>query len=129
MSKIYLLVSLLVSVLLLSSCGMTSNSSIVKSYKDGEIKQSEYYEQMYVNTLKSSSSSTKLDWLEYYEVLAIASLKYEQEKMSLIEFRSIKRSADKFKVRIEEKEDAKTRDFWRRLGNGLKSMGYGQPCC
>ena len=124
MSKIYLLVSLLVSVLLLSSCGMTSNSSIVKSYK-----QSEYYEQMYVNTLKSSSSSTKLDWLEYYEVLAIASLKYEQEKMSLIEFRSIKRSADKFKVRIEEKEDAKTRDFWRRLGNGLKSMGYGQPCC
>ena len=70
MSKIYLLVSLLVSVLLLSSCGMTSNSSIVKSYKDGEIKQSEYYEQMYVNTLKSSSSSTKLDWLEYYEVFA-----------------------------------------------------------
>jgi len=129
MSKIYLLVSLLISTLLLSSCGMTSNSGIEKSYKDGKIKQSEYYEKMYVSTLKSSSSSTKLDWLEYYEVLASASLRYEQGEMPLIEFRSIKRSADKFKVRIEEKEDARTRDFWRRLGNNLKSMGYGQPCC
>lgn len=129
MSKIYLLVSLLISTLLLSSCGMNSNSSIEKSYKDGKIKQSEYYEQMYANTLKSSSSSTKLDWLEYYDVLAVASLKYEQGEISSREFRSIKRSANKFKVRIEEKEDAETRDFWRRLGNNLKSMGYGQPCC
>ena len=129
MQKIYLVTTFLMTALLISSCGVNSNSSIEKAYKNGKISQSEYYENMYQQTLQSSNSYTKSDWLEYYDVLINASEKYQKGDISLREFRSIKRSADKFKVRIEEKEDEERRAFWQRLGNGLKSMGYGQPCC